>query len=113
NVNLPIEPVNTKNADAIDYFCRQKNIELIVNGPEDPLSQGLADRLQKPGGVGGKLTKRWVFGPVQAGARLEGDKAWSKQHMRAARLPTADARIFPVFAAARKYHATREPAVVV
>src|SRR5690554_8226759 len=66
NVDLPVQPVNTKNADAIDWFCRQNKIDLVVIGPEDPLAQGLADRIARPG--------RWVFSPVAAAARLEGDK---------------------------------------
>ena len=83
---LKIGNIDTKTADAIDYFCRQEKIELVVIGPEDPLAQGLADRLARPG--------RFVFGPVQAAARLEADKAWSKHLMRTASIPTAEARIF-------------------
>ncbi len=105
NVDLAYEPVNTKNADAIDYFCRQNHIELVVIGPEDPLCGGLADRLAKPG--------RYVFGPVAAAARLEGDKAFSKQLMRAASVPTAEAKSFTDFNAALTYVRNRETPVVV
>ncbi len=105
NVNLKIEPVDTKNADAIDYFARQNKIELIVIGPEDPLAQGLADRLAKPG--------RHVFGPIQAAARLEADKAFSKQLMRSALVPTAEARIFTDIDAALTYVQSRETGMVV
>ena len=105
NVNLKIEPVDTKNADAIDYFARQNNVELIVIGPEDPLAQGLADRLAKPG--------RHVFGPIQAAARLEADKAFSKQLMRNALVPTAEARIFTDIDAALTYVQSRETGMVV
>ena len=106
NLNdLPFDPVNTKNADAIDYFCRQNNISLIVIGPEDPLCQGLADRLTRDG--------RCVFGPVQAGARLEADKAFSKQLMRAASIPTADAKTFTDYKAAVNYVENRELPVVI
>jgi phosphoribosylamine--glycine ligase len=108
NVNLAVEPVNTKTADAIDYFCRQNKVSLIVIGPEDPLCAGLADRLQKTGGK-----DRHVFGPVAAAARIEGDKAWSKQLMRGANIPTADARIFTDFEQAQVYVQSRETPVVV
>ncbi len=103
--DLPFDPVNTKNADAIDYFCRHNDISLIVIGPEDPLCGGLADRLARPG--------RYVFGPVKAGARLEADKAFSKQLMRAASIPTADARMFSDYDAAVNYVQNRETPVVV
>ncbi|MFA9476708.1 phosphoribosylamine--glycine ligase [Phycisphaerales bacterium AB-hyl4] len=105
NVKLDVEPVNTKNAEAIDYFCRQNKVGLIVIGPEDPLAHGLADRLQRDG--------RYVFGPVQAGARLEGDKAFAKQLMRAASIPTAEARIFTDYEAAIRYVENHETPVVV
>lgn len=105
NVNLAYDPVNTKNVDAIDYFCRQNKIELVVIGPEDPLCGGLADRLARPG--------RCVFGPIQAGARLEGDKAFTKQLMRGALIPTADARTFTDYEAAVAYVEARETPVVV
>lgn len=105
NVDLPAEPVNTKNADAIDYFCRQHDVHLVVIGPEDPLAGGLADRLKKDG--------RYVFGPIAAAARLEGDKAFSKQLMRAANVPTAEARIFDKLDPAVAYVQARETPVVV
>jgi phosphoribosylamine--glycine ligase len=105
NVPLVIDPVNTQTADAIDYFCRHNKVELIVIGPEDPLSQGLADRLQKPG--------RFVFGPNAAAARLEGDKAYAKDLMRAAAIPTAESRKFTDIDAAFRYIEAREEKVVV
>jgi len=105
SVDLPFDPVNTKNADAIDYFARQHDVSLIVIGPEDPLAGGLADRLQKP--------DRHVFGPVAAAARLEADKAWAKQLMRAANIPTADFRAFTDYDQARAYVEQRETPVVV
>lgn len=105
NVDLTIEPVNTKNADAIDYWCRQNSIELIVIGPEDPLAGGLADRLQHK--------SRAVFGPTAAAARLEADKAFAKQLMRSVSIPTAEARIFTDAQAALRYVENHETPVVV
>ena len=105
NVDLTIEPVNTKHVDALDYFCRHNDIGLVVIGPEDPLCQGLADRLAAPG--------RLIFGPVKDAARLEGDKAYAKQLMKAASIPTADAQIFNDFERARSYVEARETPVVV
>lgn len=105
--NLPFntDKVDTKLVDDIDYFCRHNNIEFIIVGPEDPLSQGLVDRLIRPG--------RFVFGPVKAAARLEADKAWSKSLMRAASIPTAEAKTFTDLSAALTYVQARELPVVV
>jgi phosphoribosylamine--glycine ligase len=55
--------------------------DLYVVGPEVPLVDGLADRLRAQG--------RLVFGPGGDGARLEGSKAWMKQVVQAAGVPTA------------------------
>jgi len=106
NVDLGnIEKPDTKVIDAIDYYCRQEKIELIVIGPEDPLAAGMADRLARPG--------RYIFGPVAAAARIEADKAYSKQLMRAASIPTAEARIFTDAEAALNYVDSRETPIVV
>ncbi|HEX6420774.1 MAG TPA: phosphoribosylamine--glycine ligase [Acidimicrobiales bacterium] len=55
--------------------------DLYVVGPEAPLVAGLADELRAAG--------RRVFGPGADGARLEGSKAWMKQVVEAAGVPTA------------------------
>jgi phosphoribosylamine--glycine ligase len=55
--------------------------DLFVVGPEAPLVDGLADRLRSAG--------RLVFGPGVEGARLEGSKAWMKDLLAAAGVPTA------------------------
>ena len=55
--------------------------DLFVVGPEDPLVNGLADRLRARG--------RLVFGPGADGARLEGSKVWMKQVLAEAGVPTA------------------------
>jgi phosphoribosylamine---glycine ligase len=55
--------------------------DLYVIGPEAPLVDGLADRLRRLG--------RLVFGPGADGARLEGSKAWMKDVLADAGVPTA------------------------
>jgi phosphoribosylamine--glycine ligase len=60
--------------------------DLWVIGPEVPLVDGLADRVRARGGL--------VFGPGADGARLEGSKAWMKDLLFAARVPTAASRTF-------------------
>jgi phosphoribosylamine--glycine ligase len=55
--------------------------DLYVIGPEQPLVAGLADELRAAG--------RLVFGPGADGAHLEGSKAWMKEVVSAAEVPTA------------------------
>ncbi|MBX5441510.1 MAG: phosphoribosylamine--glycine ligase [Solirubrobacteraceae bacterium] len=61
--------------------ARAEAVDLVVVGPEAPLVAGLADRLAEAGVA--------VFGPSAAAARLEGSKAFAKDVMRAAGVPTA------------------------
>jgi len=66
---------------ALAAAARDAGVDLVVVGPEAPLVAGLADALRA---VGVRC-----FGPVAAAARLEGSKAFSKEIMAAAGVPTA------------------------
>nr|WP_210736698.1 phosphoribosylamine--glycine ligase [Cellulomonas hominis] len=59
--------------------------DLVVVGPEAPLVAGVADAVRAAGIP--------VFGPSAAAARLEGSKAFAKEVMAAAGVPTADPRV--------------------
>jgi phosphoribosylamine--glycine ligase len=74
-------PLRADDAEALLDLCRQAGIELVVVGPEAPLVAGLADELRHAGVP--------VFGPGAAAARIEGSKAFAKDVMRAAGVPTA------------------------
>ena len=113
NLELNVDQVDTKTVDEIDYFCRQNKIGLIVIGPEDPLAEGLADRLSINSSKKTQRTSRVVFGPVKAGAMIEGDKSIAKKLMRSASIPTAVSRIFTDSQAAMAYVSNRETPVVV
>ncbi|MFN2608218.1 MAG: phosphoribosylamine--glycine ligase [Acidimicrobiales bacterium] len=79
--------------------------DLFVIGPEAPLVDGLADRLRAAG--------RLVFGPGADGARLEGSKAWMKDLLVEAGVPTAGHRAFTEVAPAVNYLGTLSPPFVV
>ena len=66
---------------ALAAAARDAGVDLVVVGPEAPLVAGLADALHAAGVR--------CFGPVAAAARLEGSKAYSKEVMAAAGVPTA------------------------
>lgn len=78
-------------ADAADMH----GIDLTIVGPEAPLARGLADRLRAEG--------RLVFGPSAAAAQLEASKAFAKEVMVAAGVPTAASRTFTDLPAAFAY----------
>ncbi len=92
-------PVDIRQIFRLQLFCDKNNIGLVIIGPEEPLAQGFADALIAPGRV--------VFGPTQQASRLEWDKAWCKQLMRAASIPTAEGRIFTDPESARAYVESR------
>ncbi|MGH7524399.1 MAG: phosphoribosylamine--glycine ligase [Gemmatimonadales bacterium] len=100
--NLRIAPDDIDRlADATDAHA----IDLVLVGPELPLVLGLADRLRAEG--------RPVLGPGANGARIEGSKAFAKDVMHAAGVPTAKNAAFTSLSDAIVYiNAHAEPMVV-
>lgn len=78
--------VKADDIPALVAFVERERIDLVVVGPEAPLVEGLADQLRD--------RRIAVFGPGAAGARLEGSKAFAKEIMRSAGVPTAQAEVF-------------------
>ena len=109
-MGTPVDvPVSRREIYRLQSFCDKKDIGLVVIGPEDPLAEGFADELAKRGDGGTRL----VFGPGKEGARLEADKAWAKDLMRSALVPTADSRSFTNAESALEYVDTRREVPVV
>jgi len=81
--------------DELVALARRERPDLVVVGPELPLSLGLADRLRAAG-----LS---VFGPSQAAARIESSKAFAKDLMARHGIPTAAFHVFTRAEAARAY----------
>jgi phosphoribosylamine---glycine ligase len=79
-------PARADDHAALVSLARELRIDLVVVGPEAPLVAGLADELRHRGIA--------VFGPSAAAARIEGSKAFAKEVMEAAGVPTA--RTLPV-----------------
>jgi phosphoribosylamine--glycine ligase len=76
--------VDLTDADAVLELAREIVPDLVVVGPEAPLVAGIADVLTDDGFP--------VFGPSRAAAALEGSKAFAKEVMDAAGVPTARSR---------------------
>ena len=77
--NIP--GIDITDAQAVLGFACDRNIDLVVIGPEAPLVAGIADTLREAGIA--------VFGPGAAGAMLEGSKTFSKNFMIENNIPTA------------------------
>jgi len=81
NLDIPATDLD-RITDAADAY----GIELVIVGPEVPLAFGLADRLRAEG--------RLVVGPGAAGAQIEASKAFAKELMARAGVPTASSQTF-------------------
>lgn len=78
--------INPDDQEAICNFCMEQNINLVVIGPEKPLTEGLADKLRVKGIK--------VFGPSKQAARIEGEKSFAKNLMKEYNIPTAAFEVF-------------------
>jgi phosphoribosylamine--glycine ligase len=102
-------PVSKNELYRLAQFCDKNKIELVVIGPEDPLAEGWADALRKKSDG----TDRMIFGPGAKGAQLEADKAYAKQMMKAASVPTAEGKVFTKFEQAQEFLRTRDELFVI
>jgi phosphoribosylamine--glycine ligase len=79
-------PVAADDPVAVADLADARDVDLVVVGPEQPLVNGAVDAVTARG--------RLAFGPTADGARLEGSKAWMKEVLVAAGVPTAAHRTF-------------------
>jgi phosphoribosylamine---glycine ligase len=78
-------PVDPLDGDAVAALATRLGVDLVVIGPEAPLVAGVADAVRDTGIA--------CFGPSRDAARLEGSKAYAKDVMAAANVPTALAHV--------------------
>ncbi len=86
-INIPVSPMSF---EAIKKVCIDYGIDILFPGPEDPLVAGIWDYFKRDE----DLKHIIVVGPTQAGAQLEGSKAFSKKFMLRHNIPTAAYREF-------------------
>ncbi|WP_026534191.1 phosphoribosylamine--glycine ligase [Arthrobacter sp. H14] len=82
---VPTHEVAAEDPAAVTELAQRLGSDLVVIGPEAPLVAGVSDALREAGIA--------VFGPSKAAAELEGSKAFAKQIMAAANVPTAMCRV--------------------
>ena len=95
-------PIRVDDHDGLIELCGTLAPDFIVIGPEGPLIDGLGDALRAAG--------QFVVGPNRDGSRLEGSKAFSKDAMERAGVPTAAYRSFTKAVEAHAYVRDREAA---
>lgn len=100
-----LRPVAADDVAGLVALAVEEQADLVVPGPELPLTLGIADAL-KAAGVA-------CFGPDKYCAQLEGSKAFAKEVMRRGHVPTADCRVFTDAAAARAHIRERGAPLVV
>ncbi len=100
NIAIPADDV-----ESLVSFSKEKNIGLVVIGPEAPLVLGLADRLIEENIP--------VFGPTQKGAQLEGSKIFMKNLCKKYNIKTAASENFTDIEKAHAFIEQQTPPVVV
>ena len=97
-------PIGVDEFDRIASFAKEKEVDLVIVGPDDPLAAGLVDVLEAAG--------LRVFGPRKNAAILEGSKAFSKDLMKKYNIPTAAYETFDDAKKAEAYLETADYPVV-
>ena len=97
--------IDAEDVDGLLNLARNERVDLTIVGPEAPLAAGIADSFADAG--------LRVFGPNAAAARIESSKAFAKEIMAGAGVPTARARAFVNMADALAHVRTADPPFVV
>ena len=98
--------IDSNDIDSLLSFALQKNIDLTIVGPEQPLVEGITNVFQS--------NNLKIFGPSSEASQLEGSKIWSYKIMEKYNVPTAKSKIFTDYNSAIKYlKTTSEGSLVV
>ncbi len=90
--------------EKLNKFVNENEIDLVIVGPEQPLVDGLSDALEQ---------HCLVFGPVSAGAKLEGSKSFARSFMDRFGIPSPKYQVFEDSRKAIKYLDTIQPPFVI
>ena len=97
--------LNVADHAGVIAFCKEKKVELVVVGPEAPLTAGIVDDLTAAGIK--------AFGPTKLAARLEASKGFTKDICKANNIPTAAYERFDSADAAKRYVRAQGAPIVV
>lgn len=88
-------PIKATDIDGVVAFAKEKQVDLVMVAPDDPLVMGMVDALEKEG--------IRAFGPRANAAIIEGSKVFSKELMKKYNIPTAKYEVFDKAADALEY----------
>jgi phosphoribosylamine--glycine ligase len=102
--------ISTSDFEKVGAFMLDKNIDLIVVGPEAPLVEGIRDYFR----ADADLNRIQFVGPDQQGAMMEGSKDFAKKFMQKYKIPTAGFKTFTAdnLTEAIAYIQSKEPPIV-
>jgi len=98
-------PIAVTDFEQLTNFVKEKNIALTIVGPDDPLALGIVDFFKERG--------LRIWGPSKAAAEIEASKAFSKQLMAEAGIPTAEFGVFSDHESALSYMKVHSAPIVV
>lgn len=87
--------LNASDHPALAALCRERAIDFVIPGPDSLYAEGVVDALNAEGIP--------VFGPTKAAAQIEWSKAYAKDVMQSASVPTAKSKTFSDFGEAEAY----------
>src|SRR3990167_8294432 len=98
-------PISVMEFEKLADFAEEKKVSLTIVGPDDPLGGGIVDVFEARG--------LRVFGPSKAAAQIESSKAFAKQLMAEAGVPTAEFQVFRDYEQAFNYVRAKELPIVI
>lgn len=98
-------PIDEMDITGLVHFAKEKQIDLTVVGPENPLNAGITNRFQEEGLA--------IFAPTEEAALLEGSKSFAKEFMKRYDVPTADYAVFSDAEEAKAYVKEKGAPIVV
>ncbi|MCS7278747.1 MAG: phosphoribosylamine--glycine ligase [Thermodesulfobacteriaceae bacterium] len=99
------EGISLTDFEKIADFCKEKQIDFVIPGPEEPLVKGIRNYLEEK--------KIKVFGPDKVASLIEGSKSFAKEIMAKAGIPTAKFEIFDESSKAKAYVEKRGAPIVI
>ncbi len=100
--NLALKPTDI---ESLAKTAQEKDIELVVVGPEAPLAEGIVDHFQNLGIP--------IFGPTEAASQIESSKVFAKELMQKYNIPCARSTSFSEYTKAKEYIQQQTPPIVV